>query len=156
MDWKVESLHSKVIDPAAHYVMGRKFGPIVYLAGQIAAIPSENRIIRGYDDLPPEAAAQLKTGSMNVDTIEGHLVSQAWFIWNNIRLMCEEMGTSLDNILFVTTYITNIDFFPGLARVRQMFFGKDYPPGTVTEVPRLGLSRDILLEVEPVIAVPNF
>ena len=45
---------------------------------------------------------------------------------------------------------------PGLARVRQMFFGNNYAPGTVLEVPRLGLSRDILLEVEPVAIVPSW
>jgi enamine deaminase RidA (YjgF/YER057c/UK114 family) len=155
-DWSVQTIHSKVIDPAAHYVMGRRSGPFLYLAGQIAAIPSENKIIRGYDDLPPEVAAKLKTGSMNVDMIEGPLVSQAWFIWNNIKLMLEEQGSSLENLMFVTTYITNMDFFPGLARVRQMFFGNDYAPGTVLEVPRLGLSRDILLEVEPVAIVPSW
>jgi 2-iminobutanoate/2-iminopropanoate deaminase len=154
MDWSVHTIESRVIDPAAHYVMGRRCGPFLYLAGQIAAIPKEQKIIRGYQDLPEEVAATLRTGSMNVDFKEGPIVAQSWFIWNNIKLMLEEQGSSLDNILFVTTYIRNMEWFPSLARVRTMFFGTDYPPGTVLEVPRLGLSDDILIEVEPVAAVP--
>lgn len=156
-DWKVEDVHSKVVSPAAHYTMGRRAGPLFFLAGQIAAIPEEQKIIKGYGDLPKEAADRLKTGSMNTDMIEGPLVSQAWFIWNNIDKILQELGSDLDNIMFVTTYITNMDLFPGLARVRQMFFnreGNPHPPGTILEVPRLGLSRDILLEVEIVAIIP--
>lgn len=156
--WVVEDVYSQVISPAAHYTMGRRVGPMFYLAGQIAAIPEQQKIIQGYSDLPEDVAKQLRTGSMNVDFKEGPIVSQAWFIWNNIRLILEEQGSNLDNILFVTTYILNMDWFPSLARVRKMFFPgaphKTYPPGTVTEVPQLGLSKDILLEVEVVAFIP--
>ena len=155
MDWSVRTIQTRVIDPAAHYVMGRRCGPLLFLAGQIAAIPAENRIVRGYEDLAPEDAARLRTGSMNVDMKEGPIVAQSFFIWNNIKLMLEEQGSSLDNILFVTTYIRNMEWFPSLARVRQMFFGNDYPPGTICEVSQLGLSDDILVEVEPVAAIPT-
>ena len=89
-DWKVEDISSKVISPAARYVMGRRAGPFLFLAGQIAAIPQEQRIIMGYQDLPKEIAAKLRTGSMNTDFKEGPLVSQAWFIWNNIQKLLEE------------------------------------------------------------------
>jgi enamine deaminase RidA (YjgF/YER057c/UK114 family) len=157
MDWKVEDVYSKVISPAAHYTMGRRAGPLFFLAGQIAAIPEENKIIKGYQDLPKEAADMLKTGSMNADMVEGHLVAQSWFIWNNIQKMLQELGSDLDQIMFVTTYIRNMDFFPALARVRKMFFdkgGKTYPPGTILEVPRLGLSLDILIEIEIVAIIP--
>jgi enamine deaminase RidA (YjgF/YER057c/UK114 family) len=160
-NWVVEDVYSKVISPAAHYTMGRKVGPFFYLAGQIAAIPEQQKIIRGYQDLPEEIAKTLRTGSMNADFKEGPIVSQAWFIWNNIKLLLEEQGSNLDNILFVTTYITNMEWFPSLARVRNMFFpgvpphNRTYPPATVIEVPQLGLSRDVLLEVEVVAFIPQ-
>ena len=156
-DWKVQDVYSKVASPAAHYTMGRRAGPLFFLAGQIAAIPEENKIIKGYSDLPKDVADKLKTGSMNADMVEGPIVSQAWFIWDNIEKMLKEVGSDLDNIMFVTTYITNMEWFPALARVRKMFFsrdGKTYPPGTILEVPRLGLTRDILLEVEIVAIIP--
>jgi enamine deaminase RidA (YjgF/YER057c/UK114 family) len=155
MDWKVENVHSSVISPAAHYVMGRRVGPFLFLSGQIAAIPEQQKIIKGYSDLPPEVAAELRTGSMNVDFKEGPIVAQSWFIWNNIKLMLEEQGSSLDNILYVHTYIRNMDWFPSLARVRKMFFGEDHPPATIIEVPQLGLSEDILIEIESVAFIPT-
>jgi enamine deaminase RidA (YjgF/YER057c/UK114 family) len=159
-DWKVEDFHSKVISPAAHYTMGRRAGPFLYLAGQIAAIPEKQKIIKGYADLPVEAANKLKTGSMNVDMKEGPIVAQTWFIWNNIKLMVEEAGSELNNIMFITTYIRNMEWFPSLARVRKMFFpgppnGIEYPPGTILEVSQLGLSNDILIEIEPVVFIPQ-
>jgi enamine deaminase RidA (YjgF/YER057c/UK114 family) len=154
-DWKVEDLKFKTIKPAARYVMGRKVGPFLYLAGQIAAIPEQQKIIMGYHDLPKNVADKLRTGSMNTDFKEGPLVSQAWFVWNNIQKMLEEQGTNLDNILYVTTYILNMDWFPSLERVRRMFFvDKPHPPATIIQVPALGLSKDVLIEVEVVAFVP--
>jgi len=157
-DWTVKDVYSKHLSPAAHYTMGRRAGPLFFLAGQIAAIPEENKIIMGYQDLPKEAADKLKTGSMNADLVEGQIVAQSWFIWNNIEKMLEEVGSDLDNIMFVTTYIRNMQWFPALARVRKMFFsreGKTYPPGTILEVPRLGLTTDILIEIEIVAVIPE-
>jgi enamine deaminase RidA (YjgF/YER057c/UK114 family) len=159
-DWKVEDFKSKVISPAAHYVMGRRAGPFLYLSGQIAAIPEQQKIIKGYSDLPKEVADKLRTGSMNTDFKEGPIVAQTWFIWNNIKLMVEEAGSNLNNIMYVTTYIRNMEWFPSLARVRKMFFpgpphGHEHPPGTILETPQLGLSNDILIEIEPVIFVPQ-
>lgn len=155
MEWKVEDISSKIINPAARYVMGRKAGPFLYMAGQIAAIPEQQKIIMGYQDLPKEIADKLRTGSMNTDFKEGPLVAQSWFIWNNIKLMLEEQGSDLDNIMFVTTYILNMDWFPSLERVRRMFFvEKPHPPATIIEVPQLGLSKDVLIEVEVVAFIP--
>jgi len=154
IDWTVENVSSSVISPAARYTMGRRAGPLFYLAGQIAAIPESQKIVSGYQDLPQEARDLLMTGSMNTDFKEGPIVAQAWFIWNNIKLILEEQGTNLDNILFVTTYILNMDWFPSLERVRQKFFpGDSYPPGTILEVTQLGLSKEILVEVEIVAIV---
>jgi enamine deaminase RidA (YjgF/YER057c/UK114 family) len=156
-EWKVEDVYSKVISPAARYTMGRKVGPFFYLAGQIAAIPEQQKIIKGYSDLPKDVADKLRTGSMNADMKEGPICSQAWFIWNNIKLILEEQGSGLDNILFVTTYIRNMEWFPSLERIRKIFFPGPkpiYPPGTILEVPQLGLSNDVLLEVEIVAFIP--
>jgi enamine deaminase RidA (YjgF/YER057c/UK114 family) len=153
--WTVRNVSSAIISPAARYTMGRRAGPLFYLAGQIAAIPEDQKIISGYKDLPQTARDLLMTGSMNTDFKEGAIVAQSWFIWNNIKLILEEQGTTLNNILFVTTYILNMDWFPSLERVRQTFFpGRTYPPGTILEVTQLGLSKDILIEVEIVAVIP--
>ena len=153
--WTARNVTSNVISPAARYTMGRRAGPLFFLAGQIAAIPEEQKIISGYRDLPQPARDLLMTGSMNTDFKEGPIVSQSWFIWNNIQKILEEQGTTMDNILFVTTYILNMDWFPSLERVRQHFFpGRTYPPGTILEVTQLGLSKDVLIEVEIVAVIP--
>lgn len=155
-DWKVENIKTSVVSSAARYVLGRKVGPFLYLAGQIAAIPEEQKIIKGYQDLPKEIADKLRTGSMNTDFREGPLVSQAWFCWNNIDLILKEQGTNLDNIMYVTTYILNMDWFPSLERVRKMFFvDQPHPPATIIEVPQLGLTKDVLIEIEVVAFIPQ-
>ncbi len=156
MAWQVQDIESRVIKPAARYVLGRKVGPFLYLAGQIAADPDQQKIVKGYQDIPEEARKLLMTGSMNTDFREGPLAAQAWYCWNNIKQILEEQDTSLDNILYVTTYILNMDWFPTLERVRKIFFSdKSHPPGTIIEVPALGLSRDVLIEIEVVAFVPE-
>jgi enamine deaminase RidA (YjgF/YER057c/UK114 family) len=155
IDWTVRDVMSSVVSPAARYTLGRRTGPLFFLAGQIAVIPEEQKIVSGYEDLPREARDLLATGSMGADMREGPVVSQAWFIWDNISRILEEQGTSLSNIVFVTTYILDIDWFPSLERVRQHFFpGNSYPPGTIVEVTELGLSKDVLIEVEIVAIIP--
>jgi enamine deaminase RidA (YjgF/YER057c/UK114 family) len=153
--WQVQDITSKLISPAARYKLGRKAGPLLFLAGQIAADPTTQKIVKGYMDLPEEDRKQVMSGSMNRDFVEGPLCAQAYFILKNIKGILEEQGSSLDNILYVTTYILNMDWFPGLERVRDLFFGDNYPPGTILEVPRLGLSTDILIEIEIVAVVPE-
>ncbi len=156
MEWKVQDIESKVIKPAARYIMGRRAGPLLFLAGQIAADPERQKIIMGYQDLPEHARKLLMTGSMNTDFKEGPIASQVWYIWNNIKQMLEEQGSSLDNILYVTNYILNMDWFPTVERVRKVFFpDKPHPPSTIVEVSQLGLSPDVLIEIEVVALIPG-
>jgi len=140
--------------PASYYSLATKAGPFLFVAGQIAYDPERNIVIKGYRDLPDEEGRKLATGRTHTDEREGRIIAQAWFILNNTKKILEELGSSMDNILYTHIYMVNMDRdFPAFERVRMMFIKKDPPASTVLEVPRIGVNDDCLMEFEPIALV---
>jgi len=71
--------------PLANYAVGKWSGDTLFLAGVVAANPATGRVVRGYEDLPADVAATLATGQMSIDSKEGPIAAQAWFILDQIR-----------------------------------------------------------------------
>lgn len=137
--------------PASYYSLATKAGPFLFVAGQIAYDPERDIVIKGYRDLPDEEGRRLATGRTHTDEREGRIIAQAWFILNNTKKILEELGSSMDNILYTHIYMVNMDRdFPAFERVRMMFIKKDPPASTVLEVPRIGVNDDCLMEFEPI------
>lgn len=154
--WQIQDITSKFLPKqVGHYKLGRRAGPLLFLSGQIAVDPVTGETIRGYDGLPEDIRTHLATGRLNVDTREGPIAAQTWYTWNLIKNLLEEQGSSLDHILFVTTYILDLDWFPTLDRVRNYFFPRGHPPGTILEVNELGMGKEILIEIEVVALIPQ-
>jgi 2-iminobutanoate/2-iminopropanoate deaminase len=140
--------------PASYYSLATKAGPFLFLAGQIAYDPERDIVIKGYRDLPDEEGRKLATGRTHTDEREGRIIAQAWFIFNNTKKILEELGSSMDNILYTHIYMVNMDRdFPAFERVRMMFMKKNPPASTVLEVPRIGVNDDCLMEFEPIALV---
>lgn len=52
-----------IAQPLARYAAWRRAGDFIYLSGIIAVDPAASRIVRGYDDIPHEAATLIgRTG----------------------------------------------------------------------------------------------
>jgi 2-iminobutanoate/2-iminopropanoate deaminase len=79
---------------------------IIYVSGQGAMTPDSN---------------ELKLG-----TIE----EEAELAMTNLRIILEEAGSSLDNLLTVTVYLKYMDDYAGFNEVYRRFFGKDLPART--------------------------
>lgn len=158
MDWTVSAITSGVKQhgqPAGyHYDVGRRVGPLLYLTGMAGVLADRgNHVISGYSDLPDEVAATLRTGHLGVDWKEEAIVAQAWFTWDAIRTLLAEQGATLDDVLYVTTYLSDTALFPGLTRIRTMFFPERYPPGALVVADLL--HPDVLVEIAVVAAVPG-
>jgi enamine deaminase RidA (YjgF/YER057c/UK114 family) len=144
-----------VAQPLARYAAWRRAGDFVLLSGVIAVDPARNLIVKGYDDIPPDAAAAIgRTGEFSTDFKEGPILAQSWFVLDRIRATLEDAGGQLGDVVRLVQYFRNLDHFPLYSRVRRQFFPGEPPTSTVVEVSAMLPSADILVEVEATAYLP--
>jgi enamine deaminase RidA (YjgF/YER057c/UK114 family) len=66
--------------------------------------------------------------------------------------MLQAAGGELDDLLKITTYITNIDDFPAVVEIRSSFFSDTLPASTLIVVSCLA-QPELLIEVEGMAAI---
>lgn len=111
------------VAPVASYHHGATAGGFLFIAGQIAKDADGNWVGLG------DAAAQCAQ------------------IWHNIGLILDEVGGSPQNIVKVTTIMTDRSDREAIGAARRAFLGDHRPPHTGFIVDGLG-SPEVLLEIE--------
>jgi reactive intermediate/imine deaminase len=116
--------------PVANYKMATRMesGRLLYIAGQVAR--DANGEVLG----------------------KGDIRAQARQVFQNVRNVLLAAGGDLDDLLKITTYITNIDDFPAVAEIRSSFFSGTLPASTLIVVSRLA-QPELLIEVEGMAAI---
>lgn len=146
---------SSIAQPLARYAAWRRAGDLILLSGVIAVDPARKLIVRGYDDIPPEAADAIgRSGEFSTDLKEGPILAQSWFVLDRIRATVEDAGGQMSDVVKLVQYFRNLDHFPHYSRVRRRFFPGEPPASTVVEVSAMLPSADILVEVEATAYVP--
>ena len=107
---------------------GFRIGNLIYLSGQ-AAIDEQGGIVGA-----------------------GDFDAQADRTFRNISSVLEAGGSSLDRVIKVTIYLTDMGNFPKIMALRQRWFSAPYPADTIVEVRSLALP-ELLLEIEAVALV---
>lgn len=144
-----------IAQPLARYAAWRRAGDLILLSGVIAVDPSRKLIVKGYDDIPPDAADAIgRSGEFSTDLKEGPILAQSWFVLDRIRATVEDAGGQMADVVKLVQYFRNLDHFPHYSRVRRRFFPGEPPASTVVEVSAMLPSADILVEVEATAYVP--
>lgn len=144
-----------IAQPLARYAAWRRAGDLVFLSGVIAVDPGANCIVRGYADIPAEAAALIgRTGEFSTDIKEGPILAQSWWVLDRIRQTVEAAGGQMSDVFKLVQYFRNLDQFPQYSRVRKLFFPGESPASTVVEVTGMLPTPDILIEVEATAYLP--
>ena len=104
-------------------------GRTVYVSGQVA-MDAEGNVVGGGD-----AGAQTEK------------------VLENVATVLEEAGGSLDHIVKVTVFITDMAFYDEIHEVRRRHFGEPYPASSMVEVSAL-IDPRLLVEVEAVAVIP--
>jgi len=80
---------------------------------------------------------------------KGDIDVQARQVLNNLKVMVEESGGTLSDIVKITIFMVEINSFSYdcLDKLRKEFFGADYPTSTMVEVKRLA-KPEWLVEIE--------
>lgn len=78
---------------------------------------------------------------------KGDMGAQIERVGENIKICLEAAGATLDDIVKITSFTTNIDEFFKNSAVRNRYFGKALPASTAVEVRRLA-HPDWMIEIE--------
>jgi 2-iminobutanoate/2-iminopropanoate deaminase len=83
--------------------------------------------------------------------VEGGFEAQATKAFENIKLTLEEAGASLNDVVKLTVYLTNMDDIVKFREIRARYFNPPMPASTGVEVSRLLLG--LLVEIEAIAVV---
>ena len=117
-----ESVHSTAGVGYSHVA---KAGNTVYIAGQIA-LDGEGHLVG-----------------------KGDIETQTHRVYTNLQAILKELGGSLDDIVKMTTYLTDRSQLEAFRRVRNRFFSEPFPPNTLLFVSGLA-QPDYLVEIEAI------
>jgi 2-iminobutanoate/2-iminopropanoate deaminase len=124
------------LDRVANEVTGTTFpiapaarvGDVVYTAGLVGIDPDTGQLV------------------------EGGFEPQAERVLENLRLVLEAAGTSLDNVAKVTVFLADIEAdFPAFNVIYRRYFGQDFPARAAVQA-RLAFDA-LRVEVEAIAAV---
>ncbi len=117
---------SKAPDPIGAYSQGVILSNTLFLSGQIGLNPNTM-------ELRDTFSAQVKQ------------------IFSNLLVITDEAGTTLDEIVKLTVFVTNLENFPILNDIMTEVFKTPYPARSVVEVSNLPMGA--MVEIEAVVKV---
>jgi len=145
--------------PMANYAAAKRVGDFVFMSGVVAVDPARRQVVRSFEDIPPEARAQLQTlgyctGQMTVDIFESPIVAQSWFVLERIRQLVGEYGGTMQDVFKLVQYFRELPHYAPYNRVRGLFYPGEPPVSTVVEVSRFMPGDEVLIEIEATAYLP--
>ena len=110
------------------YSQAIRTGNTVYLSGQIPLVPETMQLV-----------------SENFE-------EQAHQVFKNLRAVCETAGGSLNDIVKLNAYLTDLSHFATFNAVMEQYFATPYPARAAVGV--ASLPRGALVEAEAVLVLP--
>jgi reactive intermediate/imine deaminase len=107
------------------YSQAVKVGDTVYLSGQIPLVPA------------------------TMELVAGDFAAQARQVFQNLAAVCEAAGGSLQDVVKLNIYLTDLTNFPVVNQVMAEFMKQPYPARAAVGV--AALPRGALVEVEGVL-----
>jgi 2-iminobutanoate/2-iminopropanoate deaminase len=98
------------------------------------------------------------SGQIPVDPVSGSLVratieEETEAVLNNIKIIVEEAGAKMDDVLKVTCYLADIDDFTRFNNVYEKYFSQKPPARTALQAGKLPL--DVQIEMDAIVALPR-
>ncbi|MEK7307525.1 MAG: Rid family detoxifying hydrolase [Nitrospirota bacterium] len=119
----------KAPKPKGPYSQAVIHNGLLYVSGQVPVDPETGLIVRS--------------------TIE----EETKTVLNNIKIIVEEAGASMESVLKVTCYLADMDDFARFNNVYREYFEKEPPARTALQAGKLPL--DVQVEIDAVVALPR-
>lgn len=84
--------------------------------------------------------------------VPGGFRAQGEQAFANLRRALEAGGSSLDDVLKVTIFVTDMGHFKNVVELRRQFFSEPYPADTIAEVKGL-YDPEVMIEIEAIAAI---
>ena len=107
------------------YSQAIRSGNLVFLSGQIPLDPS------------------------TMEIVDGDFEARARKVFDNLRAVAEAAGGSLDQVVKLTIYLTDLGQFPSILEWRPKFFDQPYPAATCVVVDSM-VRRELIMEIEAI------
>ncbi len=108
------------------YSQAVKTGNLIFISGQIPLNPS--------------------TG----DLVSGSIEDEANQVLNNLKSICEAAGYSLEDVVKITIFLTDLGNFASVNEVMKQHFQEPYPARATVEVS--GLPLGVNVEIEAIVS----
>ncbi len=105
-------------------------GRSIYIAGQVALDKSGNVV--GKSDF----------------------AAQATQVFENLKAALAAAGATFDNLVKVTTFVTDMSQLPALRNIRAKYYGKNAPASTLVQIQKLA-NEELMVEIEAIAVVPE-
>ena len=109
------------------YSQAIQWGDVVFISGQVAFIPG--------------------SGALNNNTFEDE-VNQ---VIDNLDAICKEAGGSLDHILKLSIFLTDLSYFDAVNNLMKERFSEPFPARSTIEVSRL--PKDVNIEMDAILSI---
>lgn len=106
------------------YSQAVKLGNLIYTSGMIPLVPETMQIV------------------------EGDVQKQTRQVLENLKVLLESAGSSLENVIKTTVFIKDMNEFPRINEIYGEYFNVKQPARSCVEVARL--PKDVLVEIEVV------
>ena len=109
-------------DAVGPYSQAVRHGDIVFLSGQIPLDPESMKLV------------------------EGGIEEQAHRVFQNLRAVCAAAGSSLDGIVKLNLFLTDMANFAAVNEVMKQYFSEPYPARAAVGVAALPLGAEVEAE----------
>jgi len=114
--------------PKGPYSVALSFGRLLFVSGQGPAYPDTGEIVKG------------------------DFNEQARVVFENLRMILEDAGSSLEHVLKATVFLSDMDNFSRMNEIYGQYFGRNPPVRTTVQA---RLPFDIMLEVDVIACLPK-
>jgi reactive intermediate/imine deaminase len=105
-------------------------GRTIYIAGQVAFDKSGNLVGKG------------------------DFVAQTTQVFENLKSALAAGAATFDNLVKVTTFVTDLSQMQTLRSIRAKYYGKNAPASTLVQIAKLA-HEDLMIEIEAIAVVPE-
>lgn len=97
-------------------------------------------------------SGQIPLDPTSMEIVEGGIEAQITRVFENLAAVCEAAGGSLNDIVKLSIFLTDLDNFPQVNTIMGRFFSKPYPARAAVEVSALPKGVDV--EMDAILAIP--